>query len=431
MKQKSLFWIIILCFITISLNVYASDDVNWKNDKNLNLTAIDVREEHSYLKGQDVLNGNLQGMTITDRYFVMAIAKDNNSASSLYFIDKNTFKIADVITRYAFTNVSDLAYNKYRDEVIVPYFNYTDNKSHIALIDGSKKKLKTDVSIDKQYYTLTFNDKDRNYLAVADELTIYNLGTDYNEISNYFLPINYLTHNGIAYYNNHIYFANYEAGNATDKQVTQYNSSEAGSNLIYVYSNQGELEKTFYLSDMKLADEIKSVAFTSEGEMFLAYDKTNGSIGIAKIIYKSADISYHLNLSSKTEVEDGTYNFSLVDNNGNIIQNKYNIGNKIVFDSIVNDGLNAFKYKIVNNQNGEEYSVVTRILGDPFNLRYVSNTSYDNIKTLLVELDKSDPFVALPNKISGKVVAIEYGGLLIIVMLAGLLLLKKMSSKRN
>lgn len=251
---------------------FSSEENNWMNFENLNITPIDVALEKKYERSADISDISLQGMTITDKYIVFAQMKSESENTKINIVDKNTYKILNSVEDYCFGHANNIAYNSKDGKC---YMSYTkDNKSYVTSFKINDNQQFEDMEtkeLDKTYFGLTYDEDDNYFIGIYGK-EIYILDENFDTVLKSFkYSENNLTKQDIMYYKGHIYFSCYEAGKKTTYQTT-FNNREKGSNVIYVYNMDGILQKTLYISNKDAYGEIEGAAMDADGKLIAGYN---------------------------------------------------------------------------------------------------------------------------------------------------------------
>lgn len=267
-------------------------------------------------KSINIEYGALQGSTVTDKYIVFAHWISNLTNDNIYFLDNKTFDIKAIIPKYNFGHANDFTYNSknkklvitnnsdkdvnklstfdiedkiifnnnYKVNLINQYINYFNNSNNPIITNRLDNIVPTDSS------GIAY-DSDHNQYIIFDYISkdIYITDENFNYIRNFStideeknINPSIMTSQGFAYWNNHIYYATYEAGRPSAYQNV-YNSNEASSSLIYVYDLDGNLDRIIYIPTSKLGfdagsnyiktgAEIESISFYEDGTMLLGFN---------------------------------------------------------------------------------------------------------------------------------------------------------------
>ena len=239
---------------------------DWTQDSTLNLKTINVSEVKSLKKGSKIEEEGIKwniaakgasGMTVTDKYIVFAQV-DDNGITTISILDKNNFKILNIIEEYSFRHANDMAYNPKTNEIYI----LTSSKE-IAKFKIDDEYNMTDLSYIKDFprgYSGFAYDEDDDYYIGYSNKKIYIINNEFKELYNFECPTQ-LTDQGISYWNNHIFFSCYESL-----------TINKGRNVIYMYNMDGSLENTLYIPETTVRGEIEAISFDENGTLLLEYN---------------------------------------------------------------------------------------------------------------------------------------------------------------
>jgi hypothetical protein len=252
-----------------------SDDhnIDWTKDESLHLSEIKVNCQKTFLRGKDVSDASLQGMTTTNDFIIFAQVLSDEDNTFLTILDKNTFALLAVIDDYCFGHTNDITYNPNTDEIYLLSSPKTLTKFKV----NHQYELEdmTTVNLARNYSAIAY-DVDHDYWIGYGSQNMYIMNNHFEEISSFSTPT-HLTTQGITYEKDHIYFSCTENGQANQYQ-TIYNSNEKSSNLIYVYDMTGKLTTTLYIPNTSLYGEIESLSFLDQRKLIIGYNITlNGN----------------------------------------------------------------------------------------------------------------------------------------------------------
>lgn len=281
-KKITIFLMIVFLVAMPTLVVMAANltDKNWKNDESLKLKHVDFKSIKSYTRGKDVVDLCPQGMAIGKNYIVWAQPTKDNTTTNIYIADKSTYEIKGKDNSKKFRHANGMTYNKDEDRYYVVYTNTSDAKHYISSFKISSSYKITDVKTKQtsdEYIGIAY-DTDRKCFYAASGKKIKKLTNIFDsnfKSENMFTASKIeLTMQDIAYFGDRIYYSCYEEGIKTAPyQEKYYNSKEKHSNLIYIYTLSGTLEKTLYLANRSI-DGYNGV----NGELEDAYIKEDGTI---------------------------------------------------------------------------------------------------------------------------------------------------------
>jgi len=264
------------------------NDIDWTKDKNLILRKVNVKLLKSYVRGKDIENRSMQGMTVTNKYIIFALFKSDNDTTQIVIVDKNTGKILNIINRNHFMHANDMTWDSKRDEIYI----LTSNKkiAKFKINENYEMINLSYVECSRVYWSIAYNNDNDEFIGMNGK-KMYVMNNKFKEISNFSTPTN-LTTQGMGYYNRHIYFCCTENGKSGRYQKI-YNSKERSSNLIYKYDLKGNLIETLYVPNTTLYGEIESCSLDKDGKLFINYNITLDGKKTASIyrIIKSSKIT--------------------------------------------------------------------------------------------------------------------------------------------
>ena len=240
MKNIKLFIKLFLLFIFLSSNFAFAANVDWKQDTSLNLEEINVNLIKKFVKGKDIKSLYPQGMTFTDKYIILAQIKSNTDETYLTIIDKDNYKVLNIINPLCFGHANSLAYNEQDGRCYMSYTDGNDGKNYVSrfIINDEYQIEELEIREVEDYFGgFAFDLLDDCYIARKGK-SICALNKDYGLMYSFKMNTE-LTKQDIAYYKNKVYCACYEAGVPSQYQG-DYNSKEKHSNLIYIYNMQGD-----------------------------------------------------------------------------------------------------------------------------------------------------------------------------------------------
>ncbi len=253
-----------------SLNILKgnSQDIDWTKDASLKLQKINVKAIKSFLRGEELPRGGLQGMTLAGKFLVFAQVTKNDNNTMLHILDNRSFKLIGTIDRFCFRHANDMTYNKNTGEIMVVIgpkkiakFKVNTNGADVELTDLSY------IECPRTYIGISY-DKDHNRYIACSLGKMYVMDENFKEI--YSFPLRKeLVPQGMAYKDNHVYYSCFESGNP---KRPIFNSKEKYSNLIYVYDLKGALKRTLYIPNTLVKGEIESLDFADNGKMIIGYN---------------------------------------------------------------------------------------------------------------------------------------------------------------
>ena len=298
MNKKYFFYslVILIALIFIPYKVVANTDVNWHVGNNYvygnitkPLTNIDLTLRR-YI--QFDTKGGMQGLCIAGNKIIDAfVTNDSEGTTTLEIFDSDIFSSLPSGTNFEPTQVPGKLYGHANDCTYNPRTGYVmfdhDKVLHQFKIDSNNNitnETSKTVNLDgvNSIGSIAY-DNDHNQYIIYEANKIHVVNSDFTSVIRTFSVDKPVTAQGISYWKDHIYFSCSELGydDANSVQGSTYNSAEMGSNLIFVYTLTGSLEKVLYIPRNltvenvdKLDDtsEIESVSFYDDGTMLLGYN---------------------------------------------------------------------------------------------------------------------------------------------------------------
>lgn len=279
-KIISLIIIAVSCFL-FAKPVSATKRMNWHDEYKSKWKIIDIKKDQISklinfknsgglkIGGTTTKGGRwCQGSTITPRHIVWASWKNNHTEVQIVFADRNPpYHIQGYVSGYF--EHAPLTYNWKRDEVVV---GGDGNWTYI-----SDKTMKKTRSVKRNRKDLAYNNK---YDA-------YNVGDKFYTDDWHTVPgikSNTFKHGLIpqqqASYNDYVYrIANdwgcgeWHSNMHWEKQDICW-KGHGGTGVIFAINvKTGELEKTFVINTDVIAEELESISFDQNGDMYLAYNE--------------------------------------------------------------------------------------------------------------------------------------------------------------
>lgn len=415
-------------------------EVDWRSDETLKIENVELVNLFRLRRNLDVADAYLQGMTVVNKDIVIATVNSDTNPANIYFIAHNlenkeydnnfvgteNFEIKKVLNSNVLGHANDLTYNKDKNEVAIPYSKGANK--YISTINLDDFSI-TDHNVAVNYYGISYQNDKKRYIAKGSP--IYVLNDDYQVLTQFTIPLCYLTHQGMSYYNNSLFFSYYEGGGPSSNEPCHYSNSEKGSNLIVVYDisedvniNEDKIIKSLYISNQLFGNEgpgeLENTSFTDDGEMILGFNKSGKYIDFYKLKYTPASLKFVINLESSSEINNYQYKFKLMDSDNNLIQEQSNFNNKVVFDSIDIYNAGQYNYKIINEMTNEEYDVISKVIGNPLTLSYEEKTLYNGLESLNVNIESNysveNIIDDVPNTDKSKNIIITICSLILIVV---------------
>ena len=303
------------------INIYPEyfRDHEWITDSNLNLkeiketdvTIIKSLKRDSVVKEDgkvwNISTNGASGMTVSDKYIVFAQV-DDDGYTTINILDKNTYKFLNINEEYKFKHANDMAYNEDTDEFYVMTSSDEIAKFKIDDKDDKYQMTKPEYISFKGRKPDSFSgfayDKDDKYYIGYKTGKMYIMNNNFEDLYNFETAYNFnsetdqtvLSPQGISYWNHHIFFSCYES-----------RTENRGSNVIYMYTMDGTLEKTLYIPKTVVRGEIEAVSFDENGTLILEYNINERGERYVELYKSNSDIiSPTLEVSySTTEMTNG------------------------------------------------------------------------------------------------------------------------------
>lgn len=242
----------------------------------LTLKQIFSKDMHGY---------HTQGFTVTDKYMLLSLWKNDDTNTRIYVYDRSTLKAvkglaANPITSYNFKHCNDMSYNGGTHEIYIP-----EGSSNIVdVLNADTLKLKEKIQMDRKYTAFAYNRTEDDYICLSNVkkdhdnryAVAFTYASDRKTMLDWFPAPSTLTSQALTIHNGLIYLLEYEAGKQTIYQRT-YDASKAGTNLIYVYDKTGKLRKTYFIG--KGYGEGEGIAFR-DNELLVSFASPGGKKAI-------------------------------------------------------------------------------------------------------------------------------------------------------
>ena len=275
-------------------------NVDWTQDESLNIYRIKPSVMKSYIRGTDIVDRSTQGMTRTDKYIIFTSWKTNEDDTILNIVDRESLSVLNSIGGFQFKHANGMTYNSKTGYVYI--LPTTKNLVKFKINDETYEiEDLSYIECTRIYSGIAYDKDDDCYIAYADG-KIYILDSNYNEINSFDL-IMQLTAQEVAYYNGHIYFMSFEAGNNSSHQVHSFNNKERLSSLIYEYDIEGNLIRSLYISREDFAGELESGYFEENGDFVVSYNITfnnKSTVSLLKSDVFSPDVTVEYSEANKT-----------------------------------------------------------------------------------------------------------------------------------
>lgn len=379
---------IFLLSIPLFIKAYAID-YNWANEKSLKLEKITISKIFQYDRIIDNKGYNAQGFAVTPTHFVFSLVGSDNDKSIICFVNRNTLKIDKMISDYIFGHANDFAYNSKTKQLVLPYI--LNDKQYVAYFDAvNLSYIKSEIT-DVITFALGYNSNDDKYYYRINSST-YTVDSNFKNIKEIFKNTDYgnthLVKQGMAVNNNKLYYSLFEVGTEHFYQNGRYSRERRNDALIAISDTKGNYLKAYHIPIGDNRQEIESIDFDDNGQMYLLYNNNDTTLGIYKMNYANESINFKLNII-KNNIKDNMYRFKLLDGD-KVIQEKSNIGNIITFENITISDTGTKDYTIVDSENNRKYNVKVNVTVDSFNKKLLPTISYDDKNELIINKDNED-----------------------------------------
>lgn len=348
--------------------------------------ARDDKEVSSYpLQGGDIVNYN------GTNYIYFGMISGNEGKGKIYRMSLNGKKLDLVTNKYAIGHMNDFAFNAKKGVITTTQSVLQSDgsyKSYAKSVNINGSKLASKEISNRRFNAITYDSIRDVYYAKSGRY-IYTLDSDYNikkRVEEKVRGNN--TSQSWKYYNDLLYFCSCESGYASKYQkttlsetgdvITIYNPNEAGSNLIYVWDLNGNLQWTYYIPNTKVKGEIENISFDDKGNGYIGYNiyLGNGKYKIAFYKFSLPKPSVTLSQASNEWINKN-YSLNITTSDELGIRSLTVDGNKLKATS-------SNKYnKVISNNGVNKIKVVATNLAN----NQVS-------KTITVKIDKEKPIVS-------------------------------------
>ena len=253
--------------------------------KNVNAEKVELQVEDILTFTKPEGYNTIQGMTITDKYFVIAVVNETNNTSVFLVYDKATLQEVPTLSKkqtYTIGHVNDMAY--YDGKIYISDKNkiYVMNKD--TLVKESEIEIPvtgTGIHVDENYYYIRTSTNIILYHQNLEESRSFPIEAKYNP-------------QGISVKGEYILFNIWTGASAVDDY-------EADTSLINVYKKEGGLNNQFYVKGL---GEIEAVEFDGEKE-YLLFQKNNEGKIYTPIVKKMYPLNIEIPVVTETiEKED-------------------------------------------------------------------------------------------------------------------------------
>lgn len=287
-----------------------NNNIDWTLDESLNLTTIYPNLVRRFIKGEErISTGQLQGMIVTDKYIIFAQVISDTDNTIINIVSKNNLELLETIDTYCFGHANDMAYNSNTDEIyILSGASSSDKITKFKINSNFEITDLQEINLSRKYSSIAY-DSDHDYFIGYNSPNIIIMNNEFEEIKSFDAPSN-LVHQGISYWNNHIYFSCYERGTITASNPNAiYNNKEKNSSLIYMYDMNGNLKRSLYIPNTSISGEIESVSLCGNSDIYFAYnvkidEKETVSIYKSDVLSKVAKIELANEITKKSYIQN-------------------------------------------------------------------------------------------------------------------------------
>lgn len=316
----------------------------------------------------------IQGMIVTDKYFVIAVINSNNKDSALLVYDKVTYKSVKSapIVIQEIGHANDFAYDEKNDEIMIV------EGSKIYVLDGKEFNLKRSIDLPKEFMAIDF---DENYYYLRDNNTLFTYDKSFNKVNEFNVSTT-SARQGISKKGNYIYYSLFDLnsdGTLGTSYVKVFNLNGEVVNSLNFGSELGEIEAfefdkeipyiLFWTYDMNGA--IYTPKYEDISESLLVKDETSGENNQAGLFDEAGNIEVaklkdgYYTFQPITYTEPGKYEYyikkigdGIQPISENDVENTINVTVNVVYDASVNKlkaiseyEKEGFKEKNDNNQD--------------------------------------------------------------------------------
>ncbi len=196
----------------------------------MEVAQIEYKEILSFDKPEGYVG--IQGMAITNKYYVVAVINADETKTALVIIDKKTKELAALDTNpvidYNFGHANDMEYDSVTNEL------YIVNNNSLYVLNASTFKLIKEIALPDNLKVMAIAKDNQGNYYFRNRDTSYKYDADLKFISKFSVE-NLSGYQGLAYQNGQMYYSCYPKLTIEDTKV---------NNLIYVYNNE-KLEHIF------------------------------------------------------------------------------------------------------------------------------------------------------------------------------------------
>jgi hypothetical protein len=126
----------------------------------LTLKQIFSKDMHGY---------HTQGFTVTDKYMLLSLWKNDDTNTRIYVYDRSTLKAvkglaANPVTSYNFKHCNDMSYNSSTEEILVS----EGSTQYIDVLDAGTLERKAQIRLDRKYSAYAYNSTEDSYVCLSN-----------------------------------------------------------------------------------------------------------------------------------------------------------------------------------------------------------------------------------------------------------------------
>ncbi len=317
----------------------------------------------------------IQGMAITNKYYVIAAYNSDDTNTALVIIDKKTKELAKLennpVIDYNFGHANDMEYDSVTNELYI----INDNKMHVLNGDTFKQIKEVTLPDNIKVRSIAKDNEGNYYFRNAN--TSYKYDADLKFASK-FSVANLTGYQGVSYQNGKLYYSCYPKLTIEDEKVT---------NLIYIYDNE-KLENILFPPNEY--GELEALEFDN-GIPYMLYWAKDKVGRIYVPVYK--DVTVNLTVKDKTS---DTIDATLSSGN-KIIEQVQKENDKYTFSSLTFSTPGTYRYQIkkvskTKESNTETINIEVKVEYDGAKNELSANVAYENdeFKKPVIETPKDE-----------------------------------------
>lgn len=297
----------------------------------------------------------LQGMVITDKYFVVATIKNDGTDTALLRYDKKTFEmVGEPVVNGNLGHANDMAYKSDTNEI------YVVEGTKLYVLDSDTLVQKNSIDMPNRYSSV---DLDQNHYYLRDENNIYIYDKNFEEQSSFPIKSNY-ARQGISQKNGYIYYSLYV--------ISADDVWKNGTSLVRVYDFNGQNIKTLY--SISGYGELEAMEFDGE-EPYLLFQLLTGNGGVYVPKYNTVNEKFSISDDTKEEKSSATlYSDSKRIETVDLINGKY------TFSDISYDKPGEYTYRVEKESKERQkdtITITTKVSYDASTNTLSTETNYD------------------------------------------------------